>query len=151
MEAHELVHSGLKQFACECCGKTFKQIGHLKAHVEEVHVVDRSSKCHICPQCGKGFPSTRKLNYHTTYTHTVKRLQRLECKICGKTFSRAKLKPHVMRVHENNLPYRCQYCGKGFVSRYYAERHVGQSHKQLLLGNNVNSPRQTTLHIQLPA
>jgi len=132
LEAHKLVHSGLKQYGCEHCGKLFKQMGHLKAHVEEVHEVDKSSNEHVCNECGKGFPSQRKLNYHMTYTHSHKKLKRHTCPICGKDFSRAKLKPHIMRVHENNFPFSCQYCAKSFVSKYYVERHVSQSHRSNL-------------------
>jgi len=111
----EKVPTGRKQYGCEHCGKLFKQIGHLNAHVEEVHELDQSSKSHICAQCGKGYPSARKLNYHMTYTHSVKRKNESICKICGKTFSRAKLTTHMMQAHENNLPFVCHSCGKGFL------------------------------------
>ena len=129
LETHLLVHSGVKQFGCERCGKLFKQIGHLQAHVEEIHETNLDRRDFICNLCGKGFPSSRKLTYHLNYTHGDKKHQKYVCNICDKAFSRAKLRPHQMRDHENNLPFSCQFCEKRFVSKYYVTRHLKQAHK----------------------
>ena len=129
LETHYLVHSGVKQFGCEQCGKLFKQIGHLQAHVEEIHETNLERRDFICNLCSKGFPSSRKLAYHSRYTHGEKKHQKYVCNICDKSFSRAKLRPHQMREHENNLPFSCQFCEKRFVSKYYLTRHLKQAHK----------------------
>ena len=129
LETHQLVHSGLKQFGCEKCGKLFKQRGHLQAHVEEIHETNLEKRDFICSQCGRGFPSRRKLNYHLHHTHSDNKPKKQVCNICGKSFSRAKLRPHQMRDHENNLPFSCQFCDKRFVSKYYVTRHLRQAHK----------------------
>jgi len=129
LESHSFIHDKIKQYSCETCGKLFRQRNHLRKHREEVHEADPSKRDCVCNQCGKGFATQRRLDYHRNHTHTYKPKTKLKCHICSKEFSRGKLKPHMMRVHENQFPFTCGTCGKGFVSKYYLQRHIKQSHE----------------------
>ena len=49
------------------------------------------------------------------------------CSECNKHFStETVLKRHVSMMHKGQYPYRCQYCGRGFVSMDNLKRHLIQ-------------------------
>eukprot|EP00088_Acartia_fossae_P009148 TRINITY_DN14417_c0_g1_i1.p1 TRINITY_DN14417_c0_g1~~TRINITY_DN14417_c0_g1_i1.p1 ORF type:complete len:373 (+),score=60.54 TRINITY_DN14417_c0_g1_i1:51-1169(+) len=128
LQSHLDIHLQVKKFSCDVCGKVFRQMNHLKKHVEELHVFKTSGQTFMCSQCGKGFPSARKLKYHIESTHEGRYKKPVNCHYCGKSFSRAKLKGHIMKEHEKNFAFYCDVCNKGFVNQYYLRRHVNQVH-----------------------
>ena len=60
-------------------------------------------------------------------THTrVKHSERATCDICGKTgIKKEKLAAHKIDAHlpDNERPFICSYCGKGFAHKTKLESH----------------------------
>ena len=121
LESHLLIHSHTKPYTCQYCDKSFRQSGHLKLHIDEIHNLAEENVS--CPKCNREFSSKRKLQYHVNHVHKEKK--KFGCNICGKLFSRGKLKLHILRDHEKTLPFLCEVkgCQKRFVSPYYLKRH----------------------------
>ncbi len=61
LKRHIATHSGLKQFACELCGRAFTEQSSLQAHTEVVH---DKIKNHVCNLCDKLFPSEYAMAEH---------------------------------------------------------------------------------------
>jgi hypothetical protein len=98
---HLSVHTGKGYFECPVidCGKTFKQKGNLRIHLDNIHL---KSKIYKCGLKGCAYETTRKhdLKTHTDLSHY--HVKRFPCDYCHKPQStlsaRAK---HTRKYHPN--------------------------------------------------
>ena len=61
-----MVHTGMKEFVCEFCRRSFNQQGHLKSHLR-VHTGEKPFQC---KHCDKSFNHNVSLKSHVMRYHT---------------------------------------------------------------------------------
>lgn len=76
LKAHQLTHSGIKQFKCDSCGRGF----HQKANMERHRLIHRASRAFECEVCHKSFTQLQVLKAHQV-THSKKKP--FQCQLCG--------------------------------------------------------------------
>ena len=89
IKMHEGTHTGVKQFNCGTCGKSFIKSSALKVH-ESSHPGVRP---YACNSCGKCFKRACALTEHERIHSGVKHVT---CNTCGKSFARSR----ALIVHE---------------------------------------------------
>ena len=106
----------ISDFACRVCGKGFKKILYLKAHMRRHEEWDAAAAKTQQAQ------ATGSLNPEAVNDH--------DCRICGRQFAtRHSLVLHHARRHTPR-PYRCNDCGKRFINasnmRIHRQMHSGE-------------------------
>lgn len=71
LENHQLMHSDVKPFSCNDCGKTFRRATHLKSHQYNVHVPVSDKPDMVCLVCHKSFKSIESLRKHLKKAHQI--------------------------------------------------------------------------------
>ena len=105
LNAHKLIHNGLKPHKCNVCQKSFTQICNLKTH-QLTHSKVKSHQCDICQKC---FIQAAHLNTHKQRHRGEKPHQ---CHICQKCFtSLTELNRH-KTSHTGPKSYNCNVCKK---------------------------------------
>lgn len=150
LQAHEVIHSGVKPCACPLCPKAYMRMNDLEHHLKTVHpggVAEPppppSLLCHLC---GREFKCKSQLSLHLQQ-HTGERPYL--CHLCGRKFSRKQqLNIHSAAVHrdqdmdqdqdlagvkengeqmenggENNRLV-CEVCGRRMKTEALLEAHV---------------------------
>lgn len=108
LNKHKLCHSEEKPFTCPHCPARFSLKGTLNRHIP----THTGVRAHKCPHCPKDFIQAVALRAHLL-THTGG--DGFPCHICGHVFSRkARMKEHVLCVHEGQRHFECATCGKKF-------------------------------------
>jgi KRAB domain-containing zinc finger protein len=112
----------------------YKTISKKKYKAQKSHnsVVFAGEPTHMCDTCGKKFFSTNRLNIHMKMTHM--KLRPHVCEFCNKGFSsKFALRTH-RRQHTNETPYRCEVCGEGFRQNVSLKGHKKSKH-------NIEEPK----------
>ena len=140
-----------KLVVCPVCGKTFTQF-LLNSHINQEHGTEaiKCSKCdfvaksqgHLeyhekshkvfpCEICGKPQRNKAAYKYHNLTMHTPDNQKPFRCTMCGKGFAKIhKLKEHE-NIHTNARPFICRYegCGKSYRSGGMVRVHEKSAHE----------------------
>jgi len=112
---------------CEHCGKTFKKIGILRAHIVRMH--SNMPKKFLCPfeGCNRAFKMRGELNTHNLIHTNAKNFICTECGLGFRT--KMAMDSHTLRKHTNLKPsIPCEECGKLFRVRSDLYSHA-MTHK----------------------
>ena len=92
-----------REFCCEHCGKTFKQLNVFRVHTR-IHTGERPYQCELC---GMSFNQIGTLKDHQKI-HTGEKPY--PCPHCPSRFTnKTRLTRHV-RTHTGERPYKCEFC-----------------------------------------
>uniref|UniRef100_A0A8C3FQ71 Zinc finger and BTB domain containing 16 n=1 Tax=Chrysemys picta bellii TaxID=8478 RepID=A0A8C3FQ71_CHRPI len=119
VEQHRKLHSGMKTYGCELCGKRFLDSLRLRMHLL-AH--SAGAKAFVCDQCGAQFSKEDALEAHRQ-THTGTDMA-VFCLLCGKRFQTQTALQQHMEVHAGVRSYICSECNRTFPSHTALKRHL---------------------------
>ncbi|MCI4386583.1 hypothetical protein PGIGA_G00064110 [Pangasianodon gigas] len=119
VEQHRKLHSGMKTYGCELCGKRFLDSLRLR-----MHLLSHSAgeKAIVCDQCGAQFQKEEDLEAHRQI-HTGSDMA-IFCLLCGKRFQTQTALQQHMEVHAGVRSYICSECNRTFPSHTALKRHL---------------------------
>ncbi|EDW81321.1 uncharacterized protein Dwil_GK11090 [Drosophila willistoni] len=115
---HMLRHTGVKNFACPECGKSFYTEPLMTLHVRIVH---NREKPYVCKYCGKSFHnSTSRIIHERIHTNA----RPYSCEYCEKTFISASGRKRHELVHNGARPFYCATCDQPFQRSTHLKAHL---------------------------
>ena len=109
---------------CQFCGKVFLDTNTLEDHFSEHHP-EQEKLTHRCSDSLKCFPTVIALRGHMESSHSNQK--ECMCEWCGRMFGKSYLPEHY-RIHQQ-IPHKCEFCGKIFTAPSYLRRHIKRCHK----------------------
>ncbi|XP_052831185.1 myoneurin-like [Octopus bimaculoides] len=136
---HRHIHSDVKGFICNKCGRTFSQAGGLHSHIKSCYQMQG----YLCDLCGQTFNHLGSMKSHRRI-HLGEKPH--ACSDCGARFSDHRNLRRHKRIHENSFPYPCTHCDKRFRHSNSLKAHLrhhgvnvgGTSVTVLIQGNECN-------------
>ena len=136
LKKHQVVHSDVRPFICNLCGKSFKRPKDLNGH---------KMNCkpeHECDICGNKFPEKSLLLEHFQVDHPNEQSStRHHCKYCPKSFTHKSDRNSHEMIHEGTNPNYCQICDRYFLKAAKLKAHIESRHsekpKQRGSGNKI--------------
>lgn len=143
---HRTIHTGVREYFCHICGKSFRISNGLKRHIQGFHYQVKNFSCEVCEKtftarasrdehmnihtnnrpwvcdiCGKRFKQKASLHVHKVFHSDT---YNFECSNCGKKFRRNQdLKVHSW-IHTGHRPHQCHMCKATFRLRHDLTRHL---------------------------
>nr|CAD7207324.1 unnamed protein product [Timema douglasi] len=114
---HNLMNSQQKPHKCEACGKGFITPSKLERH----NLIHSGEKPHRCEECGRCFSQVSHLRGHLL-VHSAQINDKLGTASLG-TASSATLKLIHGLIQNQQKQFKCEECGKDFVTRSKLNRH----------------------------
>ncbi|KAF6738229.1 Zinc finger and BTB domain-containing protein 16-A [Oryzias melastigma] len=144
VEQHRKMHSGMKTYSCELCGKSFLDSLRLR-----MHLLSHSAgeKAIVCDQCGAQFQTEESLEAHRQI-HTGSDMA-IFCLLCGKRFQTQTALQQHMEVHAGVRSYICSECNRTFPSHTALKRHL-RSHTAYFIGRHYARGKLGLIHILKP-
>ncbi|KAG7304543.1 hypothetical protein JYU34_011492 [Plutella xylostella] len=147
MNFHKQTRFQSQDYQCAICKRIFQDrkvyLSHMAIHykrgdsVSNTVVGDMIPKNKLpvnaegnttCPHCGKVCDSEVSLKHHISWHNSKSSLfgARHECSLCGLVFTNKRRMELHLRTHyeDDDGPYKCQVCGKGYNDEEYFRRHV---------------------------
>lgn len=151
LEIHEKSHTGLKDFQCDLCEKSFVSDYGLAKHKRHVHENVRrfacnqcdytcDDQCHldrhmlihtgtkpfVCSECDMAFTRKDQLEQHMPQHTDAKNYV---CDECHQSFkNRSTLRTHKF-THSNEKPYKCSHCDYACTQLSNLKKHIKKMHK----------------------
>ncbi|KAF6033589.1 hypothetical protein EB796_008102 [Bugula neritina] len=108
-------------YACEICGKIFKQKGNMTKHM----LAHDAAHHYTCEYCNKTFKYPDMLKKHSLL-HTQGKAFR--CQQCDRSFLvKYELTKHVKEMHSNKV-YVCAVCNESCRWKHTMRRHIKRKH-----------------------
>ncbi|XP_001359298.3 zinc finger protein 239 [Drosophila pseudoobscura] len=115
---HMLRHTGIKNFACQDCGKKYYTDHLLSLHQRIVH---RGEKPYTCKYCGKSFHnSTTRVIHERIHTNA----RPYACNYCNKCFSSASGRKRHELTHTDVRAFYCATCDQTFQRNTHLKAHL---------------------------
>ncbi|CAL8130030.1 unnamed protein product [Orchesella dallaii] len=156
-------NSAATSLVCHECGKKCITKSALTRHIQGLHSTikitsKKDPKRYVCEECGKVFRSQVVLDTHKL-SHSGPASWKYDCLFCGKMCAtKDKLMDHI-RIHTNEKPYSCEYCGEEYAHGHNLRNHKNSKHnandypkKRKVVNGYVSkkgqkiSPRKKLLH-----
>ncbi|XP_067637114.1 uncharacterized protein [Eurosta solidaginis] len=159
-ELHEVSCQFVDDWQCKTCDKWLygTSLSRFHAH-QRNHTKPTQFKC---SECDRVFVRRANLQAHERM-HRKRSSYGIKCKQCQEVFANEyEMRRHNYQSHNGDLPVRCEYCMKGFLSMAFLSRHTQHLHPERLSGGNYNAASCTNcgcmfsslhklrIHIQRP-
>ena len=118
-----------------------------KADKENADIAFSVGDVNPCGQCGKNFARKALLNEHLAEVHGDNKARKMQCKVCNKWMSNAKIMEGHHNMHMGTKPFKCDFCEKSYRTRGNMAAHRKEVHGKEWkeeLGKRISEGRKSS-------